>query len=171
VEEEAMRRSILSALLASAALCFAPAPIAFAQVTRVPPILRSPSQVMPPVRACQPSVRDCDGDAHNSHAHGGGDCDDNDRTRYPGNPEVADTNGHDEDCDTLTFGQVDADHDGEFDARYFNTTASGEREGGTDCDDTRRGIRSTAQELPNRIDDDCNGRVDDLLGEWYTPPR
>jgi hypothetical protein len=125
---------------------------------------------MPPVRACQPSVRDCDGDGFNATRHSGDDCDDGDANRWPGAPEVADTNGHDEDCDTETYGQVDADGDGEFDARYFNRTASGEINGGTDCDDTRRGVRSTAQELPNRIDDDCNGTVDDLLGTWHTPP-
>jgi hypothetical protein len=167
-----MRRSRLFALLASVALVCAPAPFATAQITQVPPILRPPTQPMPPVRACQPSVRDCDGDGHNSTAHGGDDCDDNDRARFPGNIEVADTNGHDEDCDLRTFGDVDRDGDGEFDSRYFNR-APGARDiasAGTDCDDTRRGVRASAQELPNRIDDDCNGTVDDLLGTWYTPP-
>jgi hypothetical protein len=166
-----MRRSRLSALLASVVLVCAPAPAAFAQITGAPPVVRPPQvQIQPPARTCPASQRDCDGDGFNSVAHGGNDCDDYDRARWPGAPEVADREGHDEDCDTQTYGQVDADGDGEFDARYFNRTASGEINGGTDCDDTRRGIRSTAQELPNRIDDDCNGVVDDLAGTWYTPP-
>jgi hypothetical protein len=165
-----MRRSRLFALLASVALVCLPAPFATAQITQVPPILRPPTQPMPPVRACQPSVRDCDNDGHNSIAHGADDCDDNDRNRYPGNIEVGDAEGHDEDCDYRSYGQTDMDGDGEYDARHFNRSPSGETEGGTDCNDMRRDIRSTAQELPNRVDDDCDGTVDDLLGEWYTPP-
>jgi hypothetical protein len=165
-----MRGSRLSALLASAVLAFAPAPVALAQINPAPPILRPTPPIQPPARLCPANQRDCDGDGSNATRHGGDDCDDGDANRYPGAPEVADFNGHDEDCDPQTFGQRDADGDGEFDARAYNTDASGRRIGGADCNDTDRRVRSSAQELPNRVDDDCNGHVDDLLGTWYTPP-
>lgn len=166
-----MSRSRLFGVLACVVLTGAPAPIAVAQVNPAPPIVRPPAlQVRPPAaRTCAATQRDCDGDGANSAAHGGNDCDDNDRARFAGNVEVADPQNKDEDCDASTYGQVDRDGDGEYDARFFNTTSSGDRIGGTDCDDTRRAVRANAQELPNRIDDDCNGVVDDMIGSWYTP--
>ncbi len=42
----------------------------------------------------------------------GQDCDDKDRNRYPGNTEVCDSRGHDEDCDPRTVGSKDLDKDG-----------------------------------------------------------
>ena len=53
-------------------------------------------------------------------ASGGFDCDDNDRNRFPGNPEVCDPDGHDEDCTYQTFGNRDQDGDGYVDARCTN---------------------------------------------------
>ena len=52
-----------------------------------------------------------------------------------------------------------------IDQRVFNH--GGVR--GTDCDDTRRWIHPGAVELPNKIDDDCDGEVDNLVGEWWSP--
>ena len=48
---------------------------------------------------------DLDGDGHWRIGFGGGDdCDDTDGKRFPGNAEVRDTWGHDEDCDARTAG-------------------------------------------------------------------
>jgi hypothetical protein len=70
---------------------------------------------------------DADGDGHPSQTCGGAlndDCDDNDSNRYPGNPEVCDDTGHDEDCDPCTVRAPnsavgDADRD-----RYTSATCS-----------------------------------------------
>jgi hypothetical protein len=67
--------------------------------------------------------RDQDGDGHDSVACGGDDCDDDDGQRYPGNAEVCDVEGHDEDCNLNTYaGPHDADRDGDGfdDARCWN---------------------------------------------------
>ena len=163
-----MRVSKVGAVFAGFSLALAPIQTASSQVT-IPPVVRTQSPMAPPARACAVTVRDCGGDGVDAARHGGADCDDLDPRRYPGNAEIPDFNGHDEDCDTRTFGERDVDGDGEFDARHYNVDASGRRVGGTDCDDMRPAVRSLAQELPNRIDDDCNGVVDDLLGTWFTP--
>ena len=55
---------------------------------------------------------DCDGDGFQSEQFGGFDCDDADGNRFPGNSEVADDTGHDEDCDYTTYGFRDVDGDG-----------------------------------------------------------
>lgn len=116
-------------------------------------------------RCVQQYGEDCDGDGAKSTAHGGFDCDDTDPRRYPGNVEVADFEGLDEDCDPQTIGNRDLDGDGFIDNRVFN--AYGAR--GDDCDDTRRFIHPGAAELPNKIDDDCDGDIDNLVGEWWSP--
>ncbi len=59
---------------------------------------------------------DQDGDGVWSVSCGGADCDDNDPLRFPGNVEVCDANGRDEDCDPTTIGERDADGDGFVDA-------------------------------------------------------
>lgn len=63
---------------------------------------------------------DSDGDGMKSVACGGNDCDDNDARRFPGNAEICDTAGHDEDCDASTIGTRDSDGDGFVDAACWN---------------------------------------------------
>ncbi|MCP4270572.1 MAG: hypothetical protein GY781_01210 [Gammaproteobacteria bacterium] len=55
---------------------------------------------------------DMDGDGVWSVLCGGTDCDDNDPLRFPGNTEVCDADGRDEDCDPKTIGNKDSDGDG-----------------------------------------------------------
>lgn len=69
---------------------------------------------------CQAPPQDRDGDGAVAIASGGDDCDDNDPRRFPGNAEVCDADGVDEDCDLTTGGQRDADRDGYNDAACFN---------------------------------------------------
>ena len=35
--------------------------------------------------------------------------------------------------------------------------------------DGQAGVRPDAQELPNRVDDNCDGIIDNLIGTWWTP--
>ena len=95
------------------------------------------------------------------------DCNDNDAGRFPGNTDVA--NDRDEDCDPQSIGSLDRDGDGFTDARVSNAVHYRSGPSGTDCDDTQAGINPNAQELPNRLDDNCDGVVDNLLGSWWTP--
>lgn len=95
---------------------------------------------------------DRDNDGHRAYECGGTDCDDDDQNRYPGNPEVCDAAGHDEDCDPRTVGNKDDDHDGFADASCRNVVRLISTKGlylappsvaaptyvfygGTDCDD------------------------------------
>jgi len=96
-----------------------------------------------------------DGDGHDSNACGGGDCDDRDPLRFPGNPEICDLMNHDEDCDPTSFG-TDIDGDGEEPATCCNGASCG-----TDCNDTDPGIGSMADEVCNGIDDDCDSTIDE----------
>jgi hypothetical protein len=70
--------------------------------------------------ACERGRTDADGDGVDSVASGGTDCDDNDNRRFPGNIEVCDAHGADEDCDFQTGGERDADGDGEISSECFN---------------------------------------------------
>jgi hypothetical protein len=74
-------------------------------------------------------------------------------------------NDKDEDCDDQSIGSQDLDSDGFTDFRISNPGGAS----GDDCNDSEAGIRPDAQELPNRIDDDCDGLVDNLIGTWWTP--
>jgi hypothetical protein len=108
---------------------------------------------------CTPDVADVDDDLRRSGACGGDDCDDSDGNRYPGNHEVCDTAGHDEDCDPETFGVRDLDMDGEPDAACCNGDVCG-----SDCDDARANVSPRAPEVcGNGLDDDCDGDMDEEL--------
>ncbi len=72
-----------------------------------------------------PVALDGDGDGHDTAACGGDDCDDDDPDRFPGNTEVCDESGHDEDCDAETFGSRDEDGDGYVSQACFNTRDDG----------------------------------------------
>ncbi|HJL33814.1 MAG TPA: MopE-related protein [Polyangiaceae bacterium LLY-WYZ-15_(1-7)] len=91
----------------------------------------------------------------------GGDCDDADANRFPGNPEVCDLEGHDEDCDLATFGGRDVDGDGFFDARCCNPDGDGGETCGTDCNDVRISVNPGATEACDRLDNDCDGTIDE----------
>ena len=116
------------------------------------------------------------------------DCDDEDRTRHGGMPELC--NERDDDCD----GAVDdsagpttmyADHDGDGFGRADETRVSCVLEAGwsllpTDCNDGDVAIHPGAPERCNAIDDDCNGLRDyrvargdteDDDGDDYADPR
>jgi hypothetical protein len=101
-------------------------------------------------------------------AGNGNDCDDSNAAVYPGNFETADD--RDSDCDPTTIGWLDMDQDGYVSDRISNPIPGTPYiNQGLDCDDEEAGIHLGAQELPNRIDDDCDGAVDNLLGAWWTP--
>lgn len=108
---------------------------------------------------------DADGDGHASAASGGDDCDDSDANRFPGNAEVGDSRGHDEDCDPTTFAGPgdDADGDGFFPEAYYNEASDGTVYAGRDCDDADPSVHPHGQEVCNGVDDDCDGDVDEDL--------
>ncbi len=106
---------------------------------------------------CTNACPDVDRDGHfDASCPGGDDCDDRDPNRYPGNPEVCDAQGHDEDCNPCTIasatsGDGDVDGDG-FVARTCSNTYTGiaacdprrayvdvaaKKVMGVDCDDTK----------------------------------
>ncbi|WP_144394519.1 MopE-related protein [Pleionea sediminis] len=62
--------------------------------------------------SCKRPCEDKDGDGHHALKCGGDDCDDRDPNRFPGNLEICDAKGIDEDCDATTVGDVDNDGDG-----------------------------------------------------------
>lgn len=111
---------------------------------------------------CVPCAIDRDGDGALAPECGGNDCDDSDPDRFPGNTEVCDAAGHDEDCDPTTFGDVDEDGDGAISAACCDAS-SGRPICGTDCDDDAAGVRPGLPEVCNAIDDDCDGLVDDVM--------
>ncbi len=110
------------------------------------------------------------------------DCDDDDRTVYPGAVEVC--NGHDDNCDGTTdetgsLGETpwhpDADSDGYGDP-VASTVACVAPPGwvadASDCDDADGSVSPAAVEQCNHKDDDCDGEVDEAgaTGEVYAYP-
>jgi len=106
------------------------------------------------------SRSDRDGDGHRAIAAGGDDCDDNDVNRFPGNVEVADFEGHDEDCNPMTFGVRDEDGDGFTSSRVCNISGD-QRFCGRDCDDSRASIHPLQIDICNLRDDNCDGQLDE----------
>ena len=129
-------------------------------------------------------------DAPSAHVSDATDCDDAAFDVHPGATEVC--NGIDDDCDgdiddadaTLdpTSGDtfyVDADGDGFGDgtnAVQACLQPSGAVADATDCDDSAASVSPAAREVCNRIDDDCDGDIDDADSgvdlstgsTWYT---
>ncbi len=103
---------------------------------------------------CGPSVSvdfavelsDADGDGDLKPIYGGGDCDDDDPSRYTGNVESC--NGVDDDCD----GAPDADE--------ADDDGDGWRGCDGDCDDARADVYPGAVELCDGADTDCDGNLD-----------
>ncbi len=103
---------------------------------------------------------DADGDGHIAVACAGDDCDDEDPNRFPGNTEVCDADGHDEDCNLETFGFTDQDQDGSALSTCCNT--DGETEScGDDCNDADALINPRAGEACDRVDNNCDGLADE----------
>jgi len=78
-------------------------------------------------RQCVHQAPDADGDGHAPLLAGGDDCDDHDANRFPGNVEICDDHGHDEDCDPTTVGREDLDHDGYNSTKCYNIQIDGSR--------------------------------------------
>ncbi|MBN8609901.1 MAG: putative metal-binding motif-containing protein, partial [Deltaproteobacteria bacterium] len=121
-------------------------------------------------RACLHEVPDLDSDGYADarciDERGmplGNDCDDTDAARFPGNLEVCDDEGHDEDCDLDTRGGVDADSDGFEDIRCCNPMMAGSSTPncGPDCDDGRRTTNPGGVEVCNALNDDCDMATDE----------
>ncbi len=127
----------------------------------------------PPCRvalACSESMHEChegcatpdvDGDGHDSIACGGDDCDDTDAHRFPGHAEVCDAMNVDEDCDSSTFGTLDADADGFVSIACCNQSSDGKMTCGSDCNDADPGVHPGSPEVCNGKDDNCNGAIDE----------
>ncbi|PIX03792.1 MAG: hypothetical protein COZ77_09895 [Gallionellales bacterium CG_4_8_14_3_um_filter_54_18] len=76
---------------------------------------------------CRHASEDVDGDGHASIRTGGDDCNDADAMSYPGNVEICDPAGRNEDCDPMTVGRRDTDGDGYTDSSCYNTGPDGKR--------------------------------------------
>jgi len=94
----------------------------------------------------------------NPNVIGGGDCDDDNNTVFPGAKELPD--GILNDCLGIHPGN-ETDGDGDGQAEYQG-----------DCNDDNPNIFSGATEIDNGVDDNCNGTIDeglDMDGDGFTP--
>lgn len=90
------------------------------------------------IGACEQDA-DADDDGVPGVACGGTDCNDGDPEIYPGQTEVCDAAGVDEDCDPTTLGGLDADADGQISNQCCNLGGNG-LVCGDDCDDSLPGL-------------------------------
>lgn len=127
-----------------------------------------------PQVACEPPVEvpDCDSPSPSAswirESHD--DCDDREPDVNPGNPEVCDSVGIDEDCDSDTFGRTDSDGDDFISNECCNSQLDGTLLCEDDCDDDDEAIHPGAAELCNGHDDDCDGEVDEAPGVLASCP-
>jgi len=115
---------------------------------------------------CEMCLTDDDGDGHVSMACGGDDCDDADMNRFPGNSEVCDAPGHDEDCNVETYGSRDRDGDQFDDGACCNYDSGGAGRCGADCDDANAALVPGAQRCQKTASSSveiCEG------GQWSAP--
>jgi len=122
-------------------------------------------------RACRHDAPDVDRDDHADatclDAAGdplGDDCDDDDALRFPGNVESCDADNRDEDCNPETRGGRDHDDDGFEDALCCNPASDDMNAAlvcGDDCDDFNASVRTTATEICDKRDNDCDQQTDE----------
>jgi PKD-like domain/Putative metal-binding motif/Secretion system C-terminal sorting domain len=104
-----------------------------------------------------------------------GDCDDNNASVFPGAAEIC--NQLDDNCNGSInegIGQtwyIDADGDG-FGNPLITLVSCAPVQGyvvnGLDCNDSNGAIRPNAVEVCNTLDDDCDGQIDEGVGQiWY----
>jgi len=105
------------------------------------------------------------------------DCDDGDASAYPGATEYCD--GVDNDCDgtvdppssvdaSTWYRDGDADRYGVDGATTVDCSApSGYAANGGDCDDGDSSVNPGATESCNDVDDDCDGDINEGLGDGY----
>lgn len=119
---------------------------------------------------------DCDDAGEANPNEPSGDCNDNDPTVSPGDPEV--TNGKDDDCDGQTDENsnnttyyLDADGDGAGNPGITSTVAlAGYVFGnGTDCDDSNANRTPGRTETCDGMDNDCDYIIDEGVtgATWY----
>jgi hypothetical protein len=99
---------------------------------------------------------DQDRDGELSIESGGADCDDLNRTVYPGAPELCD--GLDNDCDELIDEDFDTDGDGFLTGLVPACLLI---EAQPDCDDDDPAVHPEAAEVCDGIDNNCNELIDD----------
>jgi hypothetical protein len=115
-------------------------------------------------------LRDSDADGYLSDE----DCDDSDPTINPGAAEICD--GFDNNCDNQADEEVTETYFADSDGDGFGNSGitveacsppSGFSSNGSDCDDTDASSYPSAEETCDDADNDCNGEIDDGIGELF----